>query len=82
MEFDPAGGARSKSCCVVSVIEEYRIMERVPAVDQRDPLLKSSENVEAVGVHHFGPRRHEVIHEFFLRVGGPVDFREGAELRV
>src|SRR5262249_55250529 len=29
--------------------------------------------VEAVEVHHLGPRRHEVLDELLLRVGGRVD---------
>ena len=39
-------------------------------------------NVEAVGVHHLGPRRHEVLRELLLRVRAAIDFREGAQLRV
>src|SRR5262249_2339385 len=39
-------------------------------------------DVEAVGVHHLGPPRPEVLHELLLRVRASVDFREGAELRV
>ena len=38
--------------------------------------------VEAVGVHHLGPGRHEVLHELLLRVRAGIDFREGAKLRV
>src|SRR5262245_24383345 len=38
--------------------------------------------VEAVEVHHLGPRRHEVLDELLLRVGGRVDLGEGAQLRM
>src|ERR1700704_4045268 len=41
-----------------------------------------SGEVEAVGVHHLGPRRHEVFHKLLLRVRARIDFREGAQLRV
>ena len=43
------------------------------------PVLRE---IEAVGVHHLGPRRHEVLHELLLRVRARIDFREGAKLRV
>jgi hypothetical protein len=45
-------------------------------------LLPISGEVEAIEVHHFGPRRHEVGHEFLLRVGGAIDFGKGAQLGV
>src|SRR5208282_989674 len=38
--------------------------------------------VEAIKVHHLGPRRHEVFHKLLLRVRARIDFREGAQLRV
>ncbi len=38
--------------------------------------------VEAIEVHHLGPRRHEVFHKLLLRVRARIDFREGAQLRV
>ncbi len=38
--------------------------------------------VEAVQVHHLGPRRHEVLHELLLRVGAAVDLRDGPQLGV
>src|ERR1700680_4302665 len=41
-----------------------------------------SGEVEAIEVHHLGPRRHEVFHELLLRVLARIDFREGAQLRV
>src|SRR6266404_5560047 len=41
-----------------------------------------SGRVEAIEIHHLVPRRHEVLHELLLRVGAPVDLREGAQLRV
>src|SRR5690349_4170466 len=45
-------------------------------------LVQSPGNVEAVEVHHFGPRRHEVFHEFLLRVRAGIDFRQRPKLRV
>jgi ribonuclease HII len=33
-----------------------------------------SSEVEAISVHHLGPRRHEVIHELLLRVRARIDF--------
>jgi len=41
-----------------------------------------SGEVEAIEVHHFGPRRHEVGHAFLLRVGGAIGFGKGAQLGV
>src|SRR5215475_15039274 len=41
-----------------------------------------SGEVEAVEIHHLGPRRHEALHELLLRVRASVDFAEGAQLRV
>ena len=41
-----------------------------------------SGEVEAVEVHHLGPRRHEVAHELLLRVVAGVDLGQGAQLRV
>src|SRR4051794_20466481 len=41
-----------------------------------------SSDVESIVVHHLGPRRHEIPGELLLRIGGPIDLREGAELRV
>ncbi len=38
--------------------------------------------VEAIGVHHLGPGRDEVLHELLLRVRAGIDFGEGAQLRV
>src|SRR5262249_60514995 len=46
------------------------------------PCPPRSGEVEAVQVHHLGPRRHEVLHELLLRVRASVDFAEGAQLRV
>src|ERR1022692_3542670 len=43
---------------------------------------QTSDEVEAVQVHHLGPRRHEVFHKLLLRVRARIDFREGAHLRV
>src|SRR5205807_1689769 len=38
--------------------------------------------VEAVQIHHLGPRGHEVAHELLLRVVTRVDLREGSKLGV
>ena len=37
-----------------------------------------SGEIETVEVHDFGPRRHEVLHEFFLRITASIDLRDGA----
>jgi hypothetical protein len=41
-----------------------------------------SMQVVAVRVHHLGPGRGEILDEFLLGVGLPVDFGERAKLRV
>src|SRR5215469_9229276 len=41
-----------------------------------------SDEVEAVVIHHFGPRSHEVLHELLFCVPACIDFRERAQLRV
>src|SRR5581483_7870870 len=43
---------------------------------------RSGGEIEAVEVHHLGPRRREVLHELLLRVGTGIDLGEGAQLRV
>ena len=43
------------------------------------PLL---DQIEAIGIHHFRPRRHKVADELLRGVGTPIDFRERAQLRV
>src|SRR5215213_7814083 len=45
-------------------------------------LSAGSGEVKAIGVHHLGPRRHEVLRELLLRVRARVDLRKGTELRV
>src|ERR1700733_2585549 len=42
----------------------------------------TSDEIEAVGVHHLVPRRHEVLHELLLRVRTAIDLGERAPLRV
>src|SRR5207253_2633934 len=42
---------------------------------------KSAE-VEPIEAHHLVPGSREVFHELLLRVRGPIDFRERAQLRV
>src|SRR5882672_11191869 len=59
--------------------------EKAPAILSRGlRLLQSLRSgvVEAIGIHHLGPRRHEVFHKLLLRVRARVDLREGAQLRV
>src|SRR5712691_6562253 len=41
-----------------------------------------SRKVEAIEVHHLGPRRDEVLDELRLRIRASVDLREGPELGV
>ena len=55
---------------------------RVALRSSRDQAACLRGKVEAVGVHHLGPGRHEVLRELLLRVGAGIDFREGAQLRV
>ena len=45
-------------------------------------LPLASGHLEAIEVHHLGPRRHEVFHKLLLRVARRIDFREGPQLRV
>src|SRR5262245_55145355 len=57
-------------------------LERLGRNSLRKPLGRESGEVEAISVHHLGPRRHEVGHELRFRVVGSVDFGKGAQLRV
>src|SRR5260370_1270341 len=41
-----------------------------------------SGTIEAIEVHHLGPRRHEVLYELLLRVRAGIDFGQRAQLRV
>src|SRR5271154_1176630 len=41
-----------------------------------------SGEVEAIEIHHLGPRSHEVFHELLLRVRASIDFRKRPQLRV
>src|SRR5437762_12525658 len=43
---------------------------------------RRSSEVEAIEVHHLGPCQDEILHERLLRIRTPIDFREGAKLRV
>src|SRR3970040_1705171 len=45
-------------------------------------FMPRSGEVEAVQVHHLGPRRHEVLDEHLLRIRARVDLGEGPQLRV
>ena len=45
-------------------------------------LPRRSGEVEAIEVHHLGPRRHEVFHELLLGVRTRIDFGKGAQLCV
>src|ERR1700722_12165395 len=47
----------------------------------RNHAAKSSE-IEAVEVHHFGPRGHECLDESLLGIAACIDFGESAELGV
>ena len=51
---------------------------------RRDAAVAMSvlHEIEAVGVHHLGPGRDEVLDEFRLGVGRTVDLGECAQLRV
>lgn len=40
------------------------------------------DKVEAVKIHHLGPRRHKIAYKRLLRVVACIDFRDGSELRV
>src|SRR5262245_56915941 len=50
----------------------------------QDPKAYSlrSRQVEAIEVHHLGPRRDEVLDELRLRIRASVDLREGPELGI
>src|SRR5439155_3065584 len=56
----------------------------VEAVRHKNPKAYSlrSRKVEAIEVHHLGPRADEVLNELRLRVRASVDLREGPELGV
>ena len=54
---------------------------RLCGLDPAATCRRSGE-VEAIGVHHLGPRRHEVLRELLLRVRARIDFRESAKLGV
>src|ERR1700749_4734486 len=49
---------------------------------RRSAFSQISGEIEAVGVHHLGPRRHEVLHELLFRIRHAIDFRERTKLRV
>src|ERR1700722_10214814 len=57
---------------------ESRISPR--ACLRRFPLTGRSGEVEAVRVHHPGPRLDEVLRKLLLGVRASIDFRDGAEL--
>src|SRR6059036_3606750 len=56
----------------------------VEAVRHKNPKAYSlrSRKVEAIEVHHLGPRRDEVLDELRLRIRASVDLRQGPELGV
>src|SRR3990167_1535003 len=56
-----------------------RLRSRSP---RRKSVPRRSDKVEAIGVHHLGPRRHEVFHKLLLRVRARIDFRKRPQLRV
>src|SRR5258707_10252083 len=55
---------------------------RMASHEARESLPLRSSQIEAIEVHHLGPRRHEIPGEFLLRVRAPIDLCEGAELRL
>src|SRR5215475_1355628 len=70
---------------------ETGALKRFRAASGNDALISlagfarppgSGGEVVAAQVHYLVPRRHEVFHELLLRVGRPIDFRKGAQLRV
>ena len=42
----------------------------------------SDRDVEPVEIHDLGPCGHKILYEFCFGVGGSIDFRQGAQLRV
>ena len=44
--------------------------------------MQRSREIEAVGVHHLGPGRDEVLHELLLAIVACIDFGERAQLGV
>src|SRR5438128_788014 len=64
-------GEVGRTCCYSAALKK-----------RSKTFLQRSSEVEALQVHHLGPRRHEVFHELLLRVRARIDFREGAQLRV
>src|SRR5688572_16812377 len=84
--LDPGGAKKQKAGIRGNAGLSLRSNAGSDAIDHAIPRLWSpvakSSNVEAVSVHHLGPRRHEVLYELLLRVRTPIDFREGAKLRM
>src|SRR4051794_26114805 len=48
----------------------------------RPCLSPTLAKIEAIEVHHLGPRGHEIFHELLLRVGARINLRECAQLCV
>ena len=80
----PAGWPRSTTTSSSNMDEGGRlgVHRDAPLRLQNQHAPLESGQVEAIQVHHLGPRRHEVAHELLLRVGLRVHLRERAELRV
>src|SRR5262249_53876383 len=76
MTLPSAPVRRLRRPCVASNARGRGLGERLKSLPPR------SGEVEAVEVHHLAPRRHEVLHELFLRVRARIDFREGSQLGV
>src|SRR6266581_9371273 len=55
-------------------------MDSIPMADL--PRPRAMGKVEAVKIHHLGPRSHKVTHKRLMRVVARIDFRDGSELRV
>ena len=45
-------------------------------------IRTNSRKIKAIGVHHLGPGRHEILDELLFRAFLPIDFGDGAELGV
>ncbi len=65
------------SCLLASINREASRQAVV-----RSTKVQRSREVEAIQVHHLGPRRDEVLHELLFRIRTSVNLRQGAELGV
>ena len=58
----------------IAIFTPVDMLGRGSALEARKDLSPRSGEVEAISVHHLGPRRHEVFHELLLRVRARIDF--------